>query len=578
MTDRTTPETDPVAGALAQILEQLQSMDERLGQLEAERPTAAADVVLGPAPASVPSDDGDHGDPAAAPAEAGGAGVLTRRNLITGVTALGAAGAVLLSGAQPAAAANGDPVLAGGTTTATAVTTLTANLPNTATLNAANPATGNAAAVYGVAGTSANIGGFGAIVGDSSGRPGLVGLSNADHGVVGRSNSQAGVFGTTASSASTSAGVTGFADGTSSGVRAENQGIGPGLFAISPSGNAVYATSVLDTAVLALSEGPAAVYGNNQSGSADAMGVGGQTTTGTGVLGLATSGTGVTGRATTGTGARGDSTNGVGVRATSQQGFGLVAMTTSGEVGLYASNNSSAVGDSAIKGLSTGGATAVFGTCNSSGPGVVATSQSGTALRASSSSGVGAAIFGPTVHLRLAAAIGRPAPNLDATAHAAGDFVVDGDRILWFCVADGTPGTWRRLAGPTSAGQFHVLPAPARIADSRPGGVPTSVVPKTPIAAGSTRVFDLKVNNSGVPAGATAALMTVLLVNASNGNGNLTVWANGVAKPTANTMVWGAGSGRWTATAVTALDSQARIQVNASAQTDIVLDVVGYYL
>lgn len=110
----------------------------------------------------------------------------------------------------------------------------------------------------------------------------------------------------------------------------------------------------------------------------------------------------------------------------------------------------------------------------------------------------------------------------------------------------------------------------------RPGGVPTSVVPKTPLAAGSTRVYDLKVNNSGVPAGATAALVTVLLVNAANGNGNMTVWANGVVKPTANTMVWGCRDGPWTGTAVSALDSQARVQVNVRAKTDLVLDVVGY--
>jgi hypothetical protein len=148
---------------------------------------------------------------------------------------------------------------------------------------------------------------------------------------------------------------------------------------------------------------------------------------------------------------------------------------------------------------------------------------------------------------------------------------------VYRAVADGTPGTWRKIGGPATAGAFHVLPAPARIVDTRPGGVPTSVVPKTPLAAGSTRVYDLKVNSSEVPAGATAALITVLLVNAANGNGNMTLWANGVAKPTANTVVWGAGAGRWTATDVSALDSQARAQVNVSAQTDLVLDVVGYY-
>lgn len=55
------------------------------------------------------------------------------------------------------------------------------------------------------------------------------------------------------------------------------------------------------------------------------------------------------------------------------------------------------------------------------------------------------------------------------------------------------------------------------------------------------------------------------------------MWAQGVAKPQANTLVWGGAAGRFSATAVSALDSQARIQVAASHPTDIVVDVVGYY-
>ena len=81
----------------------------------------------------------------------------------------------------------------------------------------------------------------------------------------------------------------------------------------------------------------------------------------------------------------------------------------------------------------------------------------------------------------------------------------------------------------------------------------------------------------GGPAGATAVMLTVLLVNAANGNGNATVWANGVAKPQANTLVWGGSSGRFAATAVSAVDAQARIQVSASLETDVVIDVVGFY-
>lgn len=152
------------------------------------------------------------------------------------------------------------------------------------------------------------------------------------------------------------------------------------------------------------------------------------------------------------------------------------------------------------------------------------------------------------------------------------------DGTLWACVDDGAPGTWRKLAGHDTAGALHILPAPRRVYDSRPGGAPTAVGPKTPLPAGNVaRVLDLKAASSGVPAGATGAVVTILLVNATTGNGNFTIWANGQPKPTANTLVWGGDAGRFATQAITAVDSQARVKVDASLQTHIVVDVVGYY-
>ncbi len=117
-----------------------------------------------------------------------------------------------------------------------------------------------------------------------------------------------------------------------------------------------------------------------------------------------------------------------------------------------------------------------------------------------------------------------------------------------------------------------------RVDDSRVGSQPAQG-PKTKLPGNVGRVIDCTVNDSGVPAGASAVALTVLLVNATNGSGNMTVWANGVARPAANTMVWGAGAGRWTSSTIAALDGSAKIQVAASANTDLVLvlAVVGYY-
>ena len=166
-------------------------------------------------------------------------------------------------------------------------------------------------------------------------------------------------------------------------------------------------------------------------------------------------------------------------------------------------------------------------------------------------------------------------PPAQTTSHTNGELAYDGIDI-WLCVAGGTPGSWRRVAGPTTAGSLVVLPSPVRVYDSRPGTAP-SVGPKTPLVSNVARAIDLKANSSTVPAGATAALVTLLLVNAASGNGNVTLWANGVAKPSANTLVWGGSTGRFTAKELSALDSQARVQVSSSLKTDVVIDVVGYY-
>ncbi len=189
--------------------------------------------------------------------------------------------------------------------------------------------------------------------------------------------------------------------------------------------------------------------------------------------------------------------------------------------------------------------------------------------------GVGARITSNRNHIELQATAAQ-APPSRAGSTPAGALAMTTAGDLWYCAVSGTPGTWRRLSGPTTAGSFHVLPTPVRIYDSRPGTTP-NVGAKTPLPANGTRALDLKANGSGVPAGATAALVTVLLVNAATGAGNFTIWRGGAAKPQANTLVWGGNAGRFTTTAVTALDANASVQVHASLRTNVVIDVVGYY-
>jgi hypothetical protein len=242
----------------------------------------------------------------------------------------------------------------------------------------------------------------------------------------------------------------------------------------------------------------------------------------TGVHGMATSGTAI--------GVRGTAVSGTAVLAESNSGFAVLA--TNDSVGL------SAVAAINLK------------------PG-------GTAL----------ALNGTTPMSMTVKAGSPPASALFGTAGSL-RWTEDG---LWACVASGTPGTWRKLSGPSTAGAFALLPTPVRVYDSRPGTQP-SQGPKTPLPAGNVaRTIDCKHNGSGVPAGATGVLLTVLLANATAGNGNLTIWANDKPKAASNTMVWGGNAGRFTTLAVSALDPQARIKIDASLSTNVVLDVVGYY-
>ncbi len=220
----------------------------------------------------------------------------------------------------------------------------------------------------------------------------------------------------------------------------------------------------------------------------------------------------------------------------------------------------------AAHGTAEGGATGVRGTAVT-GHGGRFTSDNGSGVFALGR--LGLEVSGPLAAILVGA-------NPLASNSPVGSIQRTNDGSLWLQVASGASG-WRKLAGPTTAGAFHLLPTPVRVYDSRPGTTP-SQGPKTKLPAGNVaRTIDLTHNNSTVPAGARGALVTVLLVNAATGNGNMAIWAADNPKPQSNTLVWGGNIGRFTTTATTALDAQARVKVDASLTTHIVLDVVGYF-
>ena len=188
---------------------------------------------------------------------------------------------------------------------------------------------------------------------------------------------------------------------------------------------------------------------------------------------------------------------------------------------------------------------------------------------------VGAEFAGATLNVRLFPA-GPPAP--DRPSAAPGALVEDANGDLWLCVAS-TPDTWRKLGGPATAGQLHVLPAPVRVYDSRPGGTNDG-----PLAAGAQRVVSLASGLAGgdtvpaVPPGAVAALLSLTL-DATTGAGFLAVFANGISHPGNSNANWYTSGQILAVTTVTAVDADAKAIVLAGGvgATEFVIDIIGYY-
>jgi hypothetical protein len=158
---------------------------------------------------------------------------------------------------------------------------------------------------------------------------------------------------------------------------------------------------------------------------------------------------------------------------------------------------------------------------------------------------------------------------------------VDGD--LWMCVADGTPGTWKKITGTAVAGAFHAI-SPSRVYDSR-SAAPTPGL----LASGASRLVSVAdkrdlstgavVTANVVPAGATAISVNLTVAN-TVGNGFLAVNEGGNTVVAASAINW-SGSGQAIANGII-------VPVNASREvtviggvggaTDFILDVSGYYL
>jgi hypothetical protein len=187
--------------------------------------------------------------------------------------------------------------------------------------------------------------------------------------------------------------------------------------------------------------------------------------------------------------------------------------------------------------------------------------------------GIGVWGFGTRAALQLGDTGTAPPTRTDA--HVKGELTTDANGDLWFCVADGTPGTWRQLSGPTTAGQLHLLVAPARVYDSRPGATNDG-----PLSGGATRVVSLAGTMAvpGVPAGAGGALVSLTL-DATVSSGFLALFSNAVTYQGNSNVNWYTNGQILAVTTVTAVDATGKVKVLAGGpgSTQFIIDVIGYY-
>ena len=162
------------------------------------------------------------------------------------------------------------------------------------------------------------------------------------------------------------------------------------------------------------------------------------------------------------------------------------------------------------------------------------------------------------------------------TAGTAGSLLVDVNGDWWAAtVTDLNDGLWRKMAGPGTAGQLHLLPSPVRVYDSRPGADPSAVGPKAQTQVNVARTIDPTLNASGVPVLARGVLITLTIVAPASG-GFAKVWPDGVAIPATSSINFDPGQNIATTT-VSGCGPGAKIQVLSNSVADFIIDVIGYY-
>ncbi len=205
--------------------------------------------------------------------------------------------------------------------------------------------------------------------------------------------------------------------------------------------------------------------------------------------------------------------------------------------------------------------------------------------------GVGTRSLGLRVTGNRAAALFNPtgtAGPLRTDAHVVGELIEDTTGNLWLNVVAGTPGIWRKLAGPATAGAFHPI-SQVRVYDSRAA----QQANRGKIATGGNRVVSVAnsiVPSTGVantdnivPAGATAVTGNITVTDTTGALGGfLTIMPGDAAALIGSSVNWFGPDQNIANSFIAKLDTNRQLKIFAGGaptpDTDFILDITGYYL
>ena len=171
------------------------------------------------------------------------------------------------------------------------------------------------------------------------------------------------------------------------------------------------------------------------------------------------------------------------------------------------------------------------------------------------------------------------APAARSDAHVVGELLTDANGDLWYCVANGSPGTWQKIGGADTAGAFHAV-TPFRVYDSREVGS-GGLAGSTDVTVSAKDARDVEsyavTTTDAVPVGATAISANVVAINAV-GNGFATVNPGGDTSVGAAALNWKDGQTIGNAGIFRVSSSrELSVLIRGATNIDLTIDVTGYW-